>query len=405
MVHFGLVGTPPNPAKPINAASSPSCFSSVRTAAEQLGQGLFTCTQLFKHGSQPSQRTPLASSPPGSAPTSVPTEASSALRHHQMEEPPPPPTVVSAIDLKRYHLAAPSVRGFIDDLPDLAIFHANSNRFGGTVPDLSRLPFFYELDLSNNLFSGPFPAAALLIPNLLYLDLRFNSFSGELPDDIFEKPLDAIFLNDNHFQGRIPASLWASTASVITLANNHFSGDIPPTFGSYMINYSGVRELLLLNNDLTGCIPDAVGFLGAIQVLDLSFNSLSGHVPSSVSCLADIEVLNLAHNQLSGDLPELVCGLKELLNLTVSFNFFSGLSAGCNRLQFSRGVGFEFAGNCIAGKDFQRPPLQCSEIPGAGLSCLGMPAAAAEAAACGRFLGQGSIGFSLNLSALIPQLP
>ncbi|KAL4579323.1 hypothetical protein LXL04_015464 [Taraxacum kok-saghyz] len=79
----------------------------------------------------------------------------------------------------------------------------------------------------SNQFTGPFPAAILEIPNLLYLDLRFNSFSGQIPQDFFSKNLDAIFLNNNQFDGKIPQTLGNSPASVINLANNKLTGDIP----------------------------------------------------------------------------------------------------------------------------------------------------------------------------------
>uniref|UniRef100_A0A2P2J371 Uncharacterized protein n=1 Tax=Rhizophora mucronata TaxID=61149 RepID=A0A2P2J371_RHIMU len=111
-----------------------------------------------------------------------------------------------------------------------------------------------------------------------------------------------------------------------------------------------------------------------MQVLDVSYNSLMGHLPDTISCLGQIEVLNLAHNELSGVLPDLVCSLKSLANLTVAYNFFSGFSQECARL-FFRNVGFDFSVNCIPGKDMQRPQPQCSVVPGAGLSCLRIPAA------------------------------
>ncbi|KAL4564067.1 hypothetical protein LXL04_028117 [Taraxacum kok-saghyz] len=79
----------------------------------------------------------------------------------------------------------------------------------------------------SNQFTGPFAATILEIPNLLYLDLRFNSFSGQIPQDFFSKNLDAIFLNNNQFDGKIPQTLGNSPASVINLANNKLTGDIP----------------------------------------------------------------------------------------------------------------------------------------------------------------------------------
>ncbi|KAL8208444.1 hypothetical protein R6Q57_007856 [Mikania cordata] len=266
-------------------------------------------------------------------------------------------------------------------LKDMSLLHLNSNRFSGTIPDsLKDLFALTELDLSNNQFSGSFPTITLQIPNLLYLDLRFNLFSGPIPDSVFNKNLDAILLNNNYFDGQIPQNLANSPASVINLANNKFTGDIPISFG---YSSPGLREILFLNNQLTDCIPQGIGLWSDLQVFDVSFNSLMGHLPDSVSCLENIEVLNLAHNQLSGELPDLVCELKSLMNLSVAYNFFSGFSQECAKL-YGRNVDFDFALNCIPGRQMQRPEPECDMIPGGSLSCLRIPSM--KSLSCGSLL-------------------
>ncbi|XP_039031538.1 leucine-rich repeat extensin-like protein 4 [Hibiscus syriacus] len=278
-----------------------------------------------------------------------------------------PPVV--AIDLNHANLQGILVKE-LSALTDMSIFHLNSNRFSGTIPDTFKdLSSLQELDLSGNYFSGPFPMVTLNMPNLVYLDLRFNTFSGSIPDGLFNKGLDAIFLNNNQFEGELPSNLGNSPASVINLANNKFNGNIPSSFGFIS---SKLKEILLLNNQLTGCIPQGVGMFSEMQVFDVSRNSLMGHLPDSISCLTDIEVLNLAHNKLSGVLPDVVCSLRSLMNLTVAYNFFSGFGQECSK-SFFRDVGFDYSVNCIPGRDMQRPQPECSVIPGSGLSCLRIP--------------------------------
>ncbi|XVE54164.1 hypothetical protein DITRI_Ditri03aG0058600 [Diplodiscus trichospermus] len=299
---------------------------------------------------------------------------------------------VAGIDLNHANLQGTLVRE-LSVLADISILHLNSNRFSGTFPDTFKdLSSLKELDLSNNQFSGSFPTVILYIPNLVYLDLRFNSFSGPLPDDLFNRRLDAVFLNDNQFEGELPQNLGNSPASVINLANNKFSGNIPASFS---FTSSKLKEILLLNNQLTGCIPQGVGLFSEMQVFDVSRNSLMGHLPDTFSCLSDIEVLNLAHNKLSGELPDLVCSLRSLMNFTVAYNFFSGFSQECSKLVF-RNVGFDFSLNCIPGRDMQRPQPECSVIPGGGLSCLRIPSA--QPLVCGA-LGGGS---EVNLTSSSP---
>ncbi|WJX26013.1 hypothetical protein P8452_14996 [Trifolium repens] len=256
-----------------------------------------------------------------------------------------PSVVVVAIDLNHANLQGTFVKE-LSLLTDMTLFHLNSNRFSGTVPETFKdLVSLQELDLSN------------------------NQLSGSLPQELFNKNLDAIFLNNNQFEGEIPTNLGNSPASVINLANNKLSGNIPASFG---FMGSKIKEILFLNNQLTGCIPEGVGLFTEMEVLDVSFNSLMGHLPDTLSCLQNIEVLNLAHNQLSGELSDIICSLRSLANLTVAYNFFSGFSQQCSKLNF-RNVGFDFSLNCIPGRDMQRPQPECSMIPGGSLSCLRIP--------------------------------
>ncbi|KAB1209251.1 Leucine-rich repeat extensin-like protein 4 [Morella rubra] len=279
--------------------------------------------------------------------------------------------VVAGIDLNHANLQGTLVKE-LAFLTEMTLLHLNSNRFSGTIPDtFGDLSSLGELDLSNNQFSGPFPAVTLYIPNLVYLDIRFNKFSGPLPEDLFSRKLDAIFVNNNQFEGELPQNLGNSPASVINLANNKFSGNIPASFG---FMGSRLKEILFLNNQLTGCIPEGVGLFTEMQVFDVSFNSLMGHLPDTISCLQGIEVLNLGHNELSGVVPDLVCSLSSLVNLTVSYNFFSGFGQDCSN-RFFKNLGFDFSLNCIPGRNMQRPQPECSMIPGGGLNCLRIPTA------------------------------
>jgi hypothetical protein len=118
----------------------------------------------------------------------------------------------------------------------------------------------------------------------------------------------------------------------------------------------------LNSNRLTGVVPDTLWNLQYLTELDLSNNLLSGHLPSMLSCLFGIEVLNNAHNQLTGELMELVCDLRRIMNLSVAFNFFSEISQDCDRLA-GRSM-FNFAGNCVPGRDMQRPQPKCDGARG-----------------------------------------
>lgn len=111
---------------------------------------------------------------------------------------------VAGIDLNHGDIAGylPEELGL---LADIALFHVNTNRFCGTLPrSFNKLKLLFELDLSNNRFAGKFPYVVLGLPKLKFLDLRYNEFEGKIPKALFDKDLDAIFINNNRFSFELP---------------------------------------------------------------------------------------------------------------------------------------------------------------------------------------------------------
>nr|XP_029122172.1 uncharacterized protein At4g06744-like [Elaeis guineensis] len=266
------------------------------------------------------------------------------------------PTIAS-VDFNIFHLCAPTVDNFINKLPDVALFHANSNNFSGTVPDLTGLQFLYELDVSNNNQTGFFPTNVLPLLNLTFLDLRFNHFLGTVPPDVFDIKLDVLFLNNNNFSERLPDNLGRTTAAYLTLANNHFTGPIPRSIGRAS---NTLLEVLFLNNELSGCLPYEVGLLKKATVFDAGTNHITGPIPLSFGCLKKVEQLNLAQNFLYGEVPDVVCRLADvghLANLSLSSNYFTWLGTSCWRL-LERGI-LDVRKNCIRGLPDQRSPAEC----------------------------------------------
>ncbi|KAK7317852.1 hypothetical protein RJT34_02425 [Clitoria ternatea] len=264
-------------------------------------------------------------------------------------------TTIASIDFNGFQLAAPTLDGFIDQFPDLAIFHANTNKFSGIIsPKVAGLEFLYELDLSNNLLSGVFPISVLKIPNLSLLDIRYNMFSGTVPPPIFMQKLDVLFLNNNNFMLTLPNNLGDTPVFYLTLANNKFTGPIPRSIRKAS---STLVEVLLLNNLLTGCVPYEVGLLGNVTLFDAGGNLLTGPIPWSFGCLKKIEQLNLARNFLYGQVPEVVCALGNLANLSLSNNYFTRVGPLCKKL-IQKGV-LDVRKNCIFGLPDQRPVREC----------------------------------------------
>ncbi|KAK9048075.1 hypothetical protein SSX86_032962 [Deinandra increscens subsp. villosa] len=265
---------------------------------------------------------------------------------------------LASIDFNGFQLTAPSLDGFLDQLPDLALFHANSNFFSGTIsPNIAKLPYLYELDISNNLFSGPFPNSILGMNTLSFLDIRFNLFSGSIPPQLFTKDLDILFLNNNNFIQKLAEIVGNSHILYLTLANNKFYGPIPRSIAKY---FSGLSEVLLLNNMLSGCLPYELGFLTETVVFDAGNNLLTGPIPFSLGCLKKAEVVNFAGNLLYGGVPEVVCAMGNLANLSLSDNYLMQVGPICRGL-IKKGV-LDVRKNCIRGLPGQRSMVECMEF-------------------------------------------
>ncbi|KAJ0026393.1 hypothetical protein Pint_08732 [Pistacia integerrima] len=192
---------------------------------------------------------------------------------------------------------------------------------------------------------------------LEFLDIRFNYFSGAVPPQIFTLNLDCLFINNNNFMQKLPDNIGSTHILFLTLANNKFNGPLPR---SIFKSLSDLSEVLLLNNQLTGCLPYEIGFLKEATVVDLGNNQLTGPLPFSLACIEKVEQFNFANNLLFGMVPEVVCELGNLVNFSLSNNYFTNVGPFC-RILIERGV-LDVRNNCIPDLPFQRSIVECAEF-------------------------------------------
>lgn len=128
--------------------------------------------------------------------------------------------------------------------------------------------------------------------------------------------------------GNILGTLTPLTALVeLDLRNNNLSGDLTP-LGSLRF-----LQVLRLANSQFASVPQALGSLTNLRVLDLQGNQLRGNFPTVLFSLRQLQELNLASNQLDGTLPQGISALSQLRLLNLGSNRFSGaISTGITRL-------------------------------------------------------------------------
>ncbi|KAL1816862.1 hypothetical protein ACET3Z_019436 [Daucus carota] len=89
-------------------------------------------------------------------------------------------------------------------------------------------------------------------------------------------------------------------------------------------NYLHVRELQLLNMNLSGELSPALGRLSYMKIMDFMWNKISGSIPVEVGNIKSLELLLLNGNQLTGPLPEEMGNLPNLDRIQIDQNHISG---------------------------------------------------------------------------------
>jgi len=85
-----------------------------------------------------------------------------------------------------------------------------------------------------------------------------------------------------------------------------------------------LRIFAAWNAGLTGNLPEHLGNLSNLEILDLSQNSFTGTIPASFANMARLRQLSLADNSLSGRVPAVLADMTPLEILDISHNSFVG---------------------------------------------------------------------------------
>ncbi|KAJ4704197.1 Protein kinase-like protein [Melia azedarach] len=156
----------------------------------------------------------------------------------------------------------------------------NNNLSGNLPPELSVLPKLRILQLDNNNFNGSeIPVTYGNFSKLAKLSLRNCNLQGAIPDLSKIPNLYYLDLSRNHLNGSIPSNKLSDNITTIDLSDNQLNGSIPGSFSKL----PSLQTLSLENNSLTGSVPatlwQKMSFnTSARLMLDLRNNSFSSIV-------------------------------------------------------------------------------------------------------------------------------
>ena len=93
-----------------------------------------------------------------------------------------------------------------------------------------------------------------------------------------------------------------------------------------------VTKLQLHFNGVGGVLPDSIGYLTALNTLDLSTNRIKGSIPASMGNMTSLVKLYLNQNNMSGYVPGTLGKLSNVQLFNLAENAFTGLSDSLGQL-------------------------------------------------------------------------
>ena len=235
---------------------------------------------------------------------------------------PPLPATAVRVDLGGQTSPRPEDVGLtghlpnLSNLPELRYMDVRFNHISGTVPVLDRVPQLEELLVNENLLSGYVPPMST-VPRLTKLRVGGNALSGTIPDLNLMAGLYFIDFDRNQLSGTVPPLSFASLKYLQVSDNLKISGTIPS-----LSNLPSAVTLYLTSTALSGTLPALDHLPLSVEVAILASNHLSGTIPLLAS-LTGLKKLNLGSNALSGTVPSFLSS-QVLTDLNLQANHLSG---------------------------------------------------------------------------------
>ncbi|KAJ4827614.1 hypothetical protein Tsubulata_032476 [Turnera subulata] len=206
------------------------------------------------------------------------------------------------------------------------------------------LPYLQTLDISDNSFSGSIPDSLSNLKNLRRLGLSKNAFTGEIPVSLASLThLEELYLDSNYLIGPIPSS-FSSLLRLqrLEVQENSLSGEFPDLGALKDLNYVDASY-----NQISGLLPSTLPT--SLVELSIRKNNLQGNLPENVGDLEFLQVLDLSHNQLSGPILSVLFDHPSLQQLTLSYNNFTFLQVPGTIGSTSKLIALDLSNNDLQG--------------------------------------------------------
>ena len=198
--------------------------------------------------------------------------------------------------------------GVCDEEGKVILQNLHHNNLRGVVP-LEHHPFFLQKgNHSSNHLQGALPVL-MNSGDIQETILSDNEFEGPLmahPASNYSS-LRVLKLNGNRFEGNIQFGLLLfDNMEILNLTSNLFGrGNTIPTELGYNTK---LRYLGLGHNEYSGSIPTELQGLSHLQEIDFSGNpGVNGSLPDFLGSLTNLTVLDIAGTSITGTVPDRLC--------------------------------------------------------------------------------------------------
>ncbi|KAH9611165.1 hypothetical protein KSS87_016364, partial [Heliosperma pusillum] len=239
---------------------------------------------------------------------------------------------VTRIQLVKQNLGG-SLSPAIANLTNLKVFEVMINNLSGPLPSFKGLSSLQTLNVHNNQFdsipSDCFdgltslaavyldnnPFSAWSIPDGLQSAISLTNFSavstnivGKIPDFFNSSTFPSLVnlrLSLNSLEGGVPSGFGSLPLQTLWLNGQKDSNGARTLNGTveFLQNMTQLVQIFFNMNGFTGPIPDLSGLSG-LQDLNLRDNRLTGPVPPSITKMLSLKVVNFTNNALQGPTPK-----------------------------------------------------------------------------------------------------
>jgi hypothetical protein len=199
----------------------------------------------------------------------------------------------------------------LGNLKNLSFFDVNFQNIEGTIPEtFYSLDNLYTLDVNDNFLTGSISSGICDLKKMSLVQLGndkdgANKFSGtEIPSCVGDLPALKVFdVTGLGLTGPLPAFKNPNLA-FLDVEKNNFSGNLD---GTNWNDLSNLQTLVLGDNALiTGTIPESIGGIDVLSLADFTGMGLTGTMPSAICGLRD-KALEFLQTDCGGVPPKVVC--------------------------------------------------------------------------------------------------